>query len=82
MTQVIVSIVYVFPTLLFQMNRHLSQKASKTGRKQVMSALTPMRAVNNTNFKRKRRLTSLRHAAQAMASVQDYKDRQPSNSIA
>ena len=31
------------------MNRHLpvSQKASKTGRKQVMSALTPMRAVKN-----------------------------------
>ena len=54
MTQLTVSIVYVFPTILFQMKRHLSQKASKTGRKQVMSALTPMRAVKNTNFQIKR----------------------------
>lgn len=43
MTQLTVSVVYVFPTILVQINRHLSQRASKTGRKQVMSVLTPMR---------------------------------------
>lgn len=56
------------------MNRHLFQSASKTGRQQVMIALTLMHAVKNTNFQRKDT-----DASQAMTSVQDY--RKPSSSI-
>ena len=54
MTQLAVFVVYVCPTILVQMNRHLSQRISKTGRTQVLSALTPKHAVKDTNFQRKR----------------------------
>lgn len=50
MKQVTVSVVCVFPTIVVHTNHDISQRASKTERKDAMSALMPMRAVKNTNF--------------------------------
>ena len=85
MTQLTVSVVYVFPTMLVQMHRQLFQRASKNGRKQVMSAQAhseehQLSEEKMTNFLKTRRSgndisTRLQKQAADRATVSDNERR-------